>query len=208
VTGRKGAKASKEPGSKEIPTELSMTSRITYFNDRVIPPEGMFCISGVAYNLTLAQIVMRAMAIYYLGTSPKHLALHSDYFMSPVLTPPDLLSQFPPTYFLTGERDPFVDDTMIFSSKLRKAGCRGVKVEILEGVSHGVLLFVGMLPVANQAVKLVADWMRGLLVPKGQSDEDEEQGKSKRVSMDEEELVIGHRFIDKRRNEMASRHLK
>lgn len=154
--------------------------------------------------------VMRAMAIYYLGTSPKHLALHSDYFMSPVLTPPDLLSQFPPTYFLTGERDPFVDDTMIFSSKLRKAGCRGVKVEILEGVSHGVLLFVGMLPVANQAVKLVAGWMRGLLVSKGQSGEGQEGKPGRRASSadEEDEPVIGHRFIDKRRNELASRHLR
>jgi acetyl esterase/lipase len=141
----------------EIPTELSMTSRMSFFNDRILQPEGIFD------NLSL---VMRAMLVFYLGSSPLHLRFDSDYFLSPVLTPEDLLQDFPPTFFLTGEKDPFVDDTLIFSSKLRTAlrknGKHGVRVKILEGISHGFLLMPAILPMAVEATKLSGEWLKEL----------------------------------------------
>lgn len=47
--------------------------------------------------------------------------LSKNYYISPILTPDKLLAQFPPVYLLCGERDPFSDDTLIFSGRLRDA---------------------------------------------------------------------------------------
>jgi hypothetical protein len=63
---------------------------------------------------------MRAMAILYIGPrrSPD---FETDYYISPILSPPHLLAHFPPVYLICGERDPFVDDTVIFAGKIREA---------------------------------------------------------------------------------------
>ncbi|GAA6060484.1 hypothetical protein JCM10212_007115 [Sporobolomyces blumeae] len=99
--GDKGDK--KEQGGVLVNTRLAMTSRTAFFNDRIISPP-----------------MLRAMALLYIGprNSPD---LHSDYHISPIFTPPHLLHQFPPVYMCCGERDPLVDDTVIFAGKLREA---------------------------------------------------------------------------------------
>jgi hypothetical protein len=63
---------------------------------------------------------MRAMAILYIG--PRlNPDIETDYYISPVLAPAHLLAHFPPVYLICGERDPFVDDTVIFSGRVREA---------------------------------------------------------------------------------------
>lgn len=84
-------------------TRLTMTSRVGYFQDRVISPS-----------------MMRAMAILYIG--PQRCPdFETDYYISPILSPAENLAHFPPVYLICGERDPFVDDTVIFAGKLREA---------------------------------------------------------------------------------------
>jgi hypothetical protein len=63
---------------------------------------------------------MRAMAILYIGP---HLNpdFASDYHISPILTPPQLLAKFPPLLLQCGEKDPLVDDTIIFAGRVREA---------------------------------------------------------------------------------------
>ncbi|KDE04867.1 hypothetical protein MVLG_04727 [Microbotryum lychnidis-dioicae p1A1 Lamole] len=86
-----------------IQTRLAMTSRTAFFNDRIISPS-----------------MCRAMALLYIG--PNNAPdMHSDYHISPIFTPANLLAQFPPVYLSCGERDPFVDDTVIFAGKVREA---------------------------------------------------------------------------------------
>ncbi|AFR93202.2 hormone-sensitive lipase [Cryptococcus neoformans C23] len=94
-----------ETKSKKVPigTRLTMTSRVGYFQDRIISPS-----------------MMRAMAILYIGPA-RNPDFETDYYISPILAPPHLLAHFPPVYFISGERDPFVDDTVIFSGKIREA---------------------------------------------------------------------------------------
>ncbi|TPX52156.1 hypothetical protein SeMB42_g01623 [Synchytrium endobioticum] len=91
----------------QIPSSLSMTSRMSYFTDRVIAPE-----------------VIRAMGLLYLGTSPSPPNFQEDYYLSPVVAPDDLLARFPQCYLLCGEKDPFVDDTVVFASRLRDSKTR------------------------------------------------------------------------------------
>ncbi|WWC69585.1 uncharacterized protein I206_103528 [Kwoniella pini CBS 10737] len=86
-----------------IGTRLTMTSRSGYFQDRIISPS-----------------MMRAMAILYIGPK-RNPDFETDYYISPILSPPHLLAHFPPVYLICGERDPFVDDTVIFAGKIREA---------------------------------------------------------------------------------------
>ncbi|KAF8518785.1 Alpha/Beta hydrolase protein [Gautieria morchelliformis] len=86
-----------------IGTRLTMTSRTGYFQDRIISPS-----------------MMRAMAILYIGPK-RNPNFQKDYYISPILGPSALLAQFPPMLMSCGEKDPFVDDTVIFAGRVREA---------------------------------------------------------------------------------------
>ncbi|KAF9568032.1 alpha/beta-hydrolase [Agrocybe pediades] len=101
------SRRSPEPGrgnAKEpIGTRLTMTSRTGFFQDRIISPS-----------------MMRAMAILYIGPH-RNPDFATDYHISPILAPSHLLAQFPPLLMQCGEKDPFVDDTVIFAGRVREA---------------------------------------------------------------------------------------
>ena len=61
------------------------------------------------------------MGLLYLGTSPNPPDFANDYFLSPLVAPMELLAKFPKVYMICGEKDPLVDDTIIFAGKLREA---------------------------------------------------------------------------------------
>jgi alpha/beta hydrolase fold len=63
---------------------------------------------------------MRAMAIMYIGPL-RNPDFATDYHLSPILAPSELLAQFPPLLMQCGEKDPFVDDTIIFAGRVREA---------------------------------------------------------------------------------------
>ncbi|KAF8320901.1 alpha/beta-hydrolase [Clavulina sp. PMI_390] len=90
---------------KKVPigTRLTMTSRAGFFQDRVVSPS-----------------MMRAMAILYVGPK-RNPDFTTDYYISPILTPAHVLVDFPPVLMISGEKDPFVDDTVIFGGRLREA---------------------------------------------------------------------------------------
>ena len=134
---------------KVLKTRLAVSSMISYFNDRILTPE-----------------MMRAMIILYVGPHSRP-DFSTDFLLSPVLAPEALLAKFPKTYFLTGERDPLVDDTVIFAGRLRQAKYNDfiqrkelglvngrdefhekdhVEVTLIPGISHGFLQFVSVFP--------------------------------------------------------------
>jgi acetyl esterase/lipase len=148
---------------RKLKTRLAMSSMISYFNDRVLAPE-----------------MMRAMIILYIGphTRPD---FSTDFLLSPILAPEALLQRFPKTWLVTGERDPLVDDTVIFAGRLRQAK-RGlllerkelglekegrqfreedvVQVSLIPGISHGFLQFVGVFPEGWRQVFRCAGWIQ------------------------------------------------
>ncbi|KAI1340087.1 alpha/beta-hydrolase [Xylariaceae sp. FL0016] len=149
-------------------TRLAMASMISYFNDRVLTPE-----------------MMRAMIILYIGPHNRP-DFSQDYFLSPILAPDILLQKFPKTYFLTGERDPLVDDTVIFAGRLRRVkqafhsqrasqdmeGLRDVtdfdekdvaEVVLIPGISHGFTQFPTLYPPAWKLIDRCAHWATDLL---------------------------------------------
>jgi hypothetical protein len=136
---------------------------ISYVHDRILTPE-----------------MMRAMVILYIG--PHHRPdFNTDFFLSPVLAPDALLAQFPKTYILTGERDPLVDDTVIFAGRLRQAKLYRfherqdlgleqrqfnekdyVEVSLIPGVSHGFMQMAGFFPDAWKYINRSARWIESL----------------------------------------------
>ena len=62
---------------------------------------------------------MRAMAILYL--SNRNPDFSTDYQVSPIMTPSEVLARFPRVLMQCGEKDPFVDDTIIFAGRLRES---------------------------------------------------------------------------------------
>jgi acetyl esterase/lipase len=103
------------------------------------------------------------MAIFYLAESPLVPDLGSDYYLSPMLSPAALLAQFPRTYMLCGEKDPLVDDTIVFMNRIKAAQTQArkdldpsldiqisdpdsMKIKILPGLSHGFFQCYSFLP--------------------------------------------------------------
>ncbi|KAL2833033.1 CLN3 protein-domain-containing protein [Aspergillus cavernicola] len=151
---------------KKIRTRLAVSSVISYVNDRILSPE-----------------MMRAMIILYIGPHNRP-DFNTDYLLSPVLAPEALLAQFPKTYILTGERDPLVDDTVVFAGRLRQAKLRRfqerqelglekshrefnekdhVEVSLLPGVSHGFMQMAGFFPDSWKHFNRCAAWIQNLV---------------------------------------------
>ncbi|KAL9078341.1 MAG: hypothetical protein Q9157_002733 [Trypethelium eluteriae] len=146
-----------------LKTRLAMSSMISYFNDRILTPE-----------------MMRAMIILYIGPHNRP-DFATDFLLSPLLAPEALLARFPRTYLLTGERDPLVDDTVIFAGRIRQAKLAQfeerkelglererasfreedyVEVSLIPGISHGFLQFVGIFPEGWRYIFRCARWMK------------------------------------------------
>ncbi|KAF5720669.1 hormone-sensitive lipase [Fusarium mundagurra] len=159
----KDASETKEKKSSHHPepmkTRLATSSMISYFNDRVLTPE-----------------MMRAMIILYIGAHNRP-DFSQDYLLSPVLAPEALLVDFPKTYFMTGERDPLVDDTVIFAGRLRRAkeaafvqeqlernqnaefnDRDAAEVMLIPGTSHGFMQFPTVYPPAWRHFERCIDW--------------------------------------------------
>jgi acetyl esterase/lipase len=161
------------PPATAIKTRLATSSMISYFNDRILTPE-----------------MMRAMIILYIG--PHHRPdFSTDFLLSPLLAPESLLAKFPRTWMLTGERDPLVDDTVIFAGRLRQAKraewvtarelgldwARGtfreedwVNVDLIPGISHGFLQFVSVFPEGWKYIFRCAKWMQEAFEERQQRD--------------------------------------
>lgn len=165
ATGPKTAgSASHHP--EPLRTRLAMSSMISYFNDRILTPE-----------------MMRAMIILYIGPHNRP-DFSQDYLLSPILAPDMLLARFPKAYFMTGERDPLVDDTVIFAGRLRRvraamAASGGqrtdyrdgdadfpgfddkdvAEVVLLPGTSHGFLQFPTIYPPAWKLLDRASRWI-------------------------------------------------
>lgn len=161
-------KASKEPMNrsakrKAMATRLAMTSRVAFSQDRIITTE-----------------LMRAMAILYIGPKNKP-DFATDYLLSPLRAPMELLAKFPKTYLMCGEKDPLVDDTILIAGRIReakrhaRARRRGismisrdesdsdwVEMMLIRGVSHGFLQMTSFLKEGRVAVDKIGTWIEDL----------------------------------------------
>lgn len=171
---------------KVLKTRLAVSSMISYFNDRILTPE-----------------MMRAMIILYIGP---HIRpdFSTDFLLSPVLAPEALLAKFPKTFFLTGERDPLVDDTVIFAGRLRQAKHNDfvqrkelgllnskdefdekdhVEVTLIPGISHGFLQFVSIFPEGWGYIFRCVRWMEEIFEAGSGGGDDDSRSRSSSYSL-------------------------
>ena len=151
------------PKARRLRTRLEMTSMISYFNDRVLSPE-----------------LLRGMIVMYIGERHRP-DFATDFLLSPLRAPEELLREFPKVYMLTGERDPLCDDTAIFEGRLRSAHehkfqtrkdlglvsdsaefdeKKHVEVEFIPGVSHGFLQFASVYKPGWEYIEKCSRWMK------------------------------------------------
>ncbi|KAK4242141.1 hypothetical protein C8A03DRAFT_29726 [Achaetomium macrosporum] len=197
--------SSQQPGASHHPepmrTRLAMSSMISYFNDRVLTPE-----------------MMRAMIILYVGPHNRP-DFSQDYLLSPILAPDVLLSQFPKTYFLTGERDPLVDDTVIFAGRLKRVKAAQMasggtrfeyqdsdaltegfnekdvaEVALIPGISHGFMQFPSIYPPAWKFFDRTAGWAESIFAEVERKEREREREAMKKRAREEEKGRGRHHF--------------
>lgn len=160
--------------ARRLRTRLEMSSMISYFNDRILSPE-----------------VLRGMIIMYIGEQDRP-DFATDFLLSPLRAPEELLREFPKVYMLTGERDPLCDDTAIFEGRLRSAHehkfqtrkdlglipervefdeKKHVEVEFIPGVSHGFLQFASVYKPAWGYIEKCSRWMKRAFAEAAERDE-------------------------------------
>jgi acetyl esterase/lipase len=148
-----------------LKTRLAVSSLISYFSDRILTPE-----------------MMRAMVILYVGPYSRP-DFTTDHLLCPAVAPEALLARFPKTYMLTGERDPLVDDTVLFAGRLRQAKLHlfqerkeigleksnaefaekdHVEVALIPGISHGFVQFVSIYPDGWKHISRCAKWIQDI----------------------------------------------
>lgn len=59
-----------------------------------------------------------------LNPSPVKPDVNNDIYLSPLIAPEKILAQFPKTFILCGEKDPLIDDTVVFATRLKRAKVR------------------------------------------------------------------------------------
>ena len=160
IEAQKQAVALTKP--QPLKTRLAVSSMISYFGDRILTPE-----------------MMRAMIILYVGPYNRP-DFTTDHLLCPAVAPEGLLAKFPKTYFVTGERDPLVDDTVIFAGRVRQAKLHlfrerqevglekshaefnekdHVEVTLIPGISHGFVSFVTIFPEGWKHVFRCGKWI-------------------------------------------------
>ena len=91
------------------------------------------------------------------------LESNNDSLLSPLLTPREILSQFPPTFLFTSDTDPCLDETVSFSNKLIQSGMKDVTLDIREGLPHGFLSYIAMSVECRNALNEITNQLKGLL---------------------------------------------
>lgn len=150
---------------QRLKTRLAVSSMISYFGDRILTPE-----------------MMRAMIILYVGPYARP-DFTTDHLLCPAVAPEPLLTRFPKTYILTGERDPLVDDTVLFAGRLRQAKLhlfqerkdlglerstaefdekKYVEVALIPGVSHGFVQFASIYPEGWKHIFRCGRWIQDI----------------------------------------------
>lgn len=125
-------------------------------------------------NIALV-IQMRAMAILFIGPH-RNPDFANDYHLSPLLAPGHLLARFPPLLMTCGEKDPFVDDTVIFAGRVRDAKrSRRRELEAAlagKSVKFGEQLRMSMVDSGSRDDPMVRAMKRELNELAGQTEED------------------------------------
>ncbi|GAB6027406.1 hypothetical protein CHUAL_001677 [Chamberlinius hualienensis] len=85
-----------------------------------------------------------------------------DYYLSPYYAPDDVLRDFPPVSFFCCTLDPCLDDSIMFSKKLKALGCK-MNVDVLDHLPHGFLNLCIVSKDAKDGSDLALERLKNLL---------------------------------------------
>ena len=143
---------------------------------RVRPPDGLLLVYSAlsadgnrptpSYLLGLKDpmLSLGLMDLCARSYTPEDANPSSDYYLSPILAPDNLLQQLPPVRLIAGSKDPLLDDSWRLFDRLKRLGT-DVKMSLFEGMPHGLLnldLPMG-LKQAHEVVTTGSDYLKELL---------------------------------------------
>ncbi|KAI1315745.1 hypothetical protein EDD11_000395 [Mortierella claussenii] len=160
--------------------------------------DGMTLNSKAAFmdDQVLGSSFLRALMVMYIGGDPT-LDHKSNYLLSPIHTPDHVLAQYPRTYIVCGEKDPLVDDSIIFMAKLRRAK-RAAAIDldsdilrIVSGVSHAFLQMTAIVPEMKDLIKVLGEELLDMIKEPCEATEQNQQtwGQFSAVSLPEEDTM-------------------
>jgi epsilon-lactone hydrolase len=117
--------------------------------DNLPPPDR----AGIDDPIATAESLAAATAAY-LGSGGNS----SDYRVSPVYAPHDLLAKFPPTLLQASAIEALIHDTRKFATRLEDAGVR-TNLSVWPELPHVWHAFLGLFPEAMEALQEIADFV-------------------------------------------------
>lgn len=101
-----------------------------------------------------------------------------DAFISPSVTPMEILTHYPPVYISVGTLDPLFDDAVFMAKRIEKYNGGRVALEVYDGLPHGFLNMVGLVPGGTAANNNVMRWMNEFLDSGFEQDNDDHDDNS------------------------------
>jgi len=104
--------------------------------------------------LVPANLINQLRSIYLSSTCDPD----TNPFISPLIVRDEILKNFPPTSFVVGFFDPFLDDSVSFAHRLDAVGVN-TRMRIFSGMPHSVLSFYPISQDSRDAIQLVSSWI-------------------------------------------------
>ena len=87
-------------------------------------------------------------------------------FISPAVTPDEILKLFPPTYINIGTLDPLFDDGIFMAQRINKNNGGKVFLDIFDGLGHGYLNMSDFLNEGSSVGSRLCNWILKFLKEK------------------------------------------
>lgn len=113
------------------PDAIQATYPAASLNEKAFTPSFLYSLN----DCFLHYAVLKGCIAMYV---PKGVDPASNYYVSPLATPLEILREYPPVEFFICERDPLRDDALRFALLLTKLGVK-VRIRFMKFLAHGIL---------------------------------------------------------------------
>ena len=140
-----------------VPDMLILLYPALQFSIESVFPSMFYFLTDPALNLSFARFINDS----YIQD---HKSAKTDYFLSPLKTPDDILAKFPKTKILVGTKDPLRDECYVFLNRLSQLNVDAFLTELVH-FPHGFMNFnlkhAGM-NLAEYGMNRIVEWIQQL----------------------------------------------
>jgi acetyl esterase/lipase len=141
-----------------VPDALALSYPATYLNTSPSPARLISMVDPMV-NFTFLQMCSEA----YIDKNGIGQDGELNPFISPALIPDEILKKFPPTYINIGTLDPLFDDGIHIAKRINNFNGGRVKLDIYDGLAHGYLNLVDLVPEGLLASTRLSGWINKFL---------------------------------------------